>query len=292
MMMNDWTQFYLGGFSEVNEFGKIKRFLENKKLFKTLSLFLSQSEGIKVPPTALLLSVDIPLIKFLFKKWGAPLMLRMDYSGLPKRKYIGGIPVYTFDMLIRLSNFLIMNGFYPLLHPHYDRFDDEVSVGLILDKSSHDSIIEAVGKGFDASDLRLGSTIPHEIISFNNLSFNVEFRKIVDQSQYLVSVKERREKIRQLVSYIEFANRHGELLTSLKDIEVKDVLTSMKKLELNKEYTKISFSHLKKLMRESLKIQRKVLSQLPESQQFIASFSFLPQAGWLLWDIYGSWYKR
>jgi hypothetical protein len=57
-------------------------------------------------------------------------------------------------------------------------------------------------------------------------------------------------------------------------------------------YEKLPRSILSPLLPMIETIRFRVLSALPPSHVYVASFSYLPDRTWVLWDIYGDWYRR
>lgn len=263
--------------------------LKNKKLFKTLSLLLSSRAQIKVLPTALLLDYNNKYIDELITLWGLPLMIRMDFQVLPSKKLLGGIPLYNIEIIESVSEFIFRENCMPLFHPHLDRFEDLYSCGVVLNNKDFKCTIEIVGKGFDASDLRLGSSNPHEIININLFDGTVNERFIIPKGEYNKSKLERTKKINKYLNYIEFVNNGGLLLSSLNKFKVTSKPANK---NIPESYTAIPSYILKELANIIFKIRLDVLEPLPKSDVYIASFSYLPNRGWVLWDIYGSWYSR
>lgn len=259
------------------------------KLYKTLSLLLSSRAKVTIPPTALLLDYHKEYIDELVALWGLPLMIRMDFQVLPSKKTLGGIPLYNIEIIESVSEFLFRENCMPLFHPHLDRFEDFYSCGVLLNNKDFNCTIEIVGKGFDASDLRLGSSNPHEIININLFDDTINERFIIPKEKYNKSKLERIKKANKYLRYIEFVNNGGLLLSSLNKFKVTSKSANK---NIPESYTAIPSYILKELSNIIFKIRLDVLESLPKSDVYIASFSYLPNRGWFLWDIYGSWYSR
>lgn len=266
--------------------------LQEKGLFKTLSLVLAARASVDVPPTLLMLVKRMDIVTRFTEDWGLPLMIRMDFSSLPDRKTLGGIPLYALRTIDLVSEFLLAQGCYPLFHPHLDRFDDIYSAGVIMERSNYTIRVEVVGKGFDASDLRLGRSTPHESLEFDLLENSVISRNIISNSVYSSEKAARERRIQQYIRYTNYANKTGRLLWSLEDVDDYLLPHRVGRIQLPDEYSPLSDSLLRSLVEAVWSLRTRVVSHLPPSESFVASFSLLPNRGWILWDVYGSWYKR
>jgi len=166
--------------------------LSRKHLYKTLSLLCASRARIHTLPTLLLLEPKYELIEKAGELWGWPIMIRMDYSVFPKQKPLGGIPVYTFEAAKKVSDFLFSINCFPLFHKHADRFEDEYSVGVLIEPKSHMVHAEVVGKGFDAGDLRLGKSRPHEVFSLDMQERRIRQEGSVDVDSYKTDAAKRK----------------------------------------------------------------------------------------------------
>lgn len=266
--------------------------LWRKHLYKVLSLVEAARARIRVPPTLLLLGMNRKILSYVIKLWKLPLMVRMDFGSLPKRKTLGGIPIYSKSSLIAIAKFLFRENCYPIFHPHLDRFKDVYSVGIMIDPSSPVAHIEVVGKGFDASDLRLGESIPHESIKIDVFEFSILYRSFISHSDYLNAKIIRNEKVRKLQKYIKYANHKGKLLPSL-NLSDKDTKNKIEdQVFIPERYIPLPDNHLSYLIEITSILYSKVLKNLPYSKTFVASLSYLAESGWVLWDVYGQWYRR
>jgi hypothetical protein len=216
----------------------------------------------------------------------------MDYSSLAGKKFLGGIPALSVEALESLCGFLLRNAFFPLLHPHYDRFEDMYSVGILFNTSSDMAHLEVVGRGFDASDLRLGTAVPHESMEIDYLENRISERRRITSALYREERMRRIERVLQYRQYILFANESGRLITSLKDLDPPQLTVTQGSVGIPEIYEPIP-SHLIRELREMISVMKYfVIPKLPLANDYSASFSYVPHKGWLLWDIYGSWYNR
>ncbi|HWD92257.1 MAG TPA: hypothetical protein VG938_07905 [Verrucomicrobiae bacterium] len=268
------------------------RFLLERGFFKTLSLLEAARAELNTPPTMLLLDGAYPPIGDIISRWGLPIMIRMDYGSFPKVKPLGGIPIYSLPAVKSISDSLFRGGLYPLLHPHIDRFTDIFSVGMIITRENSEVQMEIVGRGFDASDLRLGTAIPHESFVYDIHDDSISNRCQISPQEYKREKTERAKRIAQFECYIDYANREGRLLSSVGHFSPSpDRITNVVSL-IPDSFTAIGRSEIKALAKFALKLQLEVLPKLPTSESFVASLSLVPRLGWILWDVYGHWYRR
>lgn len=266
--------------------------LSNKHLYKTLSLLCASRAHIHTLPTLLLLEPRYELVEKVGELWGWPLMIRLDYSIFPKQKPLGGIPVYTFDAAKRISDFLFSINCFPLFHKHADRFEDEYSVGVLIEPKAHMVQAEVVGKGFDAGDLRLGKSRPHEVFSLDMLDSRIRQDASFDADSYKFDADQRKTYACKLSKYVRYVNEQCQLLPEIEGIEHFDVSNCNMDFSPPDTYTPLKPSLKVSLLKTVEAVYYEVVNQLPPSQVYVASFSYLPAHGWLLWDIYGHWYKR
>jgi len=269
-----------------------KNLLDNKRLYKTLSLLCASRSGIHTLPTLLLLEPNYELVSKAGVLWGWPLMIRMDYTVFPKDKPLGGIPVYTFDAAKKISDFLFSINCFPLFHKHADRFEDEYSVGVLIEPKSTMVHAEVVGKGFDAADLRLGKSRPHEVFSLDMQENRIRQEANVDTESYKIDAGQRKTYACKLSKYVRYVNEQCRLLPELDGIEYFDGSDCNIDFSPPETYTPLKPSLKVSLLKKVETVYYEVMNQLPKSPVYVASFSYLPDHGWLLWDIYGHWYKR
>ena len=265
--------------------------LHKQGLYKFLSLLEAARSGVKTPPTLLLLEWNEKAVKSVIDSWSLPLMIRLDYTVLPKNKNLGGIPLHTYQSVRSVCKSLISQNCYPMLHPHLDRFNNKYSVGILMAPGKADSLIEVVGEGFDASDIRLGSSLFHEIIKVDILRDLILESMSISKDDYRKERTFRITKINKLKQYIDYANTNGTLLPSLDVFKLSEKMPKGE-ISIPSEYNPIPKTYLSDLTRIAFTIWDKVLSTLPQSKEFVASLSFLEKTGWILWDIYGHWYAR
>jgi hypothetical protein len=265
-------------------------FLRDRRLLKTLSLLEARAADVPIPPTLLLLEPRPGTLRAFAAAHGGAVMMRMDYSTLSAPKPLGGIALFTDFSRERASAYLFAQNLFPLFHPNLDRFQDQYSAGLLLNTRSAGCRAEIVGPGFDASDLRLGASIPHESLSVDLARASVLTRSIISESGYEQQRSVRILTAKRFRAYTKFVNRTGRLLSSL------DRLTgssqSAAQPHIPPSYCPMPDITLSKLLDIGTRIRLQVLDRLPRSEEFVASLSFVPKRGWLLWDIYGAWYHR
>ena len=266
--------------------------LRSKRLFKTLSLVLAARNSIPVPQTLLMVASRPDVVKQIVDEWHLPVMIRMDYSSLPASKPLGGIPLRSVQAISAVANFLFQEGYFPLLHPHLDRFEDVYSVNMMVNRTDFKVLLEVVGRGFDASDLRLGAASPHESLTYDLVEDAVVGRRLISDSSYCRERVQRAERATRYKKYVEYANQTYRLLSSLKDLKVDDSRCEQEMLLIPDSYSPLHKSHLRSLAEIAWQLRTGVVGILPPSESFVGSMSFLPEKGWVLWDIYGQWYRR
>jgi hypothetical protein len=268
------------------------RLLYDKGMFKTLSLLHAKRAGLNVPSTALLFEQNDAFVREIVSRWSLPVMVRMDYDLLPTSKPLGGIPIHSFKAIESISGFLFRHQLCPLLHPNIDRFRDIYSAGIVLTKRSTEIQIELVGIGFDASDLRLGKAIPHESFAYDITNDCFSNRHQISVGDYMSERAERAKRIAQLRCYIDFANQEGQLLPSLEEFNPSADEIASASAEIPNRYSPIGRRDIRTLAGFAWTIQERVLPTLPDSESFVASLSLVPRFNWILWDVYGHWYRR
>lgn len=271
----------------------LEELLTSKGLLKTLTLLLANQAGLKVPPTLLMLEPNSAALERFGEEHEWPLMVRMDFTKLPRPKTLGGIPIRSLLIAEHINRFLFEHNCYPLYHPHLDRFKDVYSCGIQISAHSKELIIEVVGKGFDAGDLRLGKTTPQESIRASVSGGGFSRVSTVSPEIYSRQRKDRLRRMAQFQSYINYANNHGKLHHELERFS-RDNPKSARGISrlIPDTYVPIPDKDVKKLCEQALLIRSMVLPKLPFSKDYVASFSLLPRKKWILWDIYGSWYNR
>jgi hypothetical protein len=263
--------------------------LQKSSYYKSYSLYLANCNSIPILDTLVILSesaLDSPeLSRSLLKE---PIMLRMDYAHINHgKKYIGGIPVYSYSSLQSLCAFLFSRQYIPLLQTYINRFEDKYSINCCFGLNSSTLSIESVGKGFDAGDLRLGLLNPHEVILFNFDYWEIKERKIIGKEEYEISRESRNKYISKMIDYIEYVNSEHKLLHSIDNLAGKKYSGSM-----DRNYAPLAKKTIDDISFWAYKIQKELLPQLPDSDDYVASFSILENEALVLWDIYGKWYYR
>jgi len=266
--------------------------LFDRKLFKILSLLRAHRALVDIPPTLLLADKRMDTVSEFANKHGLPLMIRMDYANLSERKAQGGIPIHSLAVIEKVIDFLFGAQYYPLLHPHLDRFKDLYSAGVMLNSTSKHGYFEIVGQGFDAADLRLGKAIPHESFECELTLGNIRNRRFISREMYDREKIERKKRTAQYQHYIEYANKYGRLKANLDTFDTSQGTKRREEPDMPDEYRPLSTNYMQQLIQIASRVRYMVLDGLPPSESHIASFSMLPGRGWILWDIYGQWYKR
>jgi len=219
-------------------------------------------------------------------------MIRVDYRSRPKAKPFGGVPLYSLDTIQHVCDDLVSRGCLPLFHPHLDRFQDIFSCGVLLTDQSLEVDVEIVGKGFDAGDLRLGRALPHETLRLNLPRGSIERRAIIADDVYQGERAARAKFIRKLKAYSNFVNESATLLADLAQFDFETFGTDGSELMIPARYEVMPSHQLEELVGIIRAIASDVLRFLPHSKVYVASLSYLPIEGWILWDVYGDWYLR
>ena len=267
--------------------------LKKAKAFKMLSLVEASRSGIPILPTALCLNYNSNYLNQIMTTLKLPLIIRVDYKNLPKRKVLGGFPLHRNDTVKEVSKFLVREKYYPVYHPFVNRLNNLYSVGILIEPKSNESYLEILGQGFDASDLRLGSSIPHQTLRLYHYEFlKAETISIISPSSYKKERDRRKIKISKMLKYTDFINKNNYLLSSLEtfssDNENQNALLSL----IPEEFTPIPENMLKSLIEMTYVLRSDVINKLPDSNNYIVSLSYVDRHEWVLWDIYGEWYYR
>ena len=256
--------------------------------YKSYSLFLAYSKNINILNTLILTTADsIEILDIYLKGFSFPIMLRMDYSNFQNSKFIGGIPVYTLSTLKKICLFLFNNGYIPVLQSYANRFENIYSFGCSINKKDDELIIEFVGKGFDAGDLRLNLTNPHQIIRYDCTNWKI-LSNVIKNDEYLYAKEKRELYTGKMETYFKYANSEYKLLNG-KDFNLLEVGNSK---ILNDEYIPVTKNQIEEAAYFSFNMKKNIMISLPFSKDYIASFSVLEGKKCVLWDIYGEWYHR
>jgi hypothetical protein len=264
--------------------------LSQHRVYKTLSILAAGSAGIPTPPFLLLLGEDPEALTYFAKQWAMPLMIRIDYRRLPRSKPIGGISIDKMETMMRVCRSLLAEDCYPLLHPNIDRMSDVYSCGAIMSAASLDAELEFVGRGFDAGDLRRGTAIPHERMRFNLSTGSISEHSVIAPDEYEREKHRRARYATALDRYTSEVNKSGHLKSAI-NVASSGAYKSGALERIPTNYERVPKLALKSLLPLIDGIRLRVLSTLPPSAAYVASFSFLPNKTWVLWDIYGHWYR-
>lgn len=269
---------------------QLRHFLNEEGLYKTLSLLEACRHNIPIPPTVLFYNLGDGALNSLLAKWSLPVTMRMDYKAFPQSKPLGGISLASRTGVRRIMRFLYKHKLYPLLHPYINRFDNIYSVGALIRQDSLSVDVEIVGRGFDAGDLRLGQSCPHQRYTIDLSEGIIKELELIGERQYSDERKARIVRRSQLKSYAQYADDKGELLNNLNVLPTPVVTGDDQSVPAI--YSPIPGEHLRALSHIIEKVVLYVLQYLPYSNSYVASISYVKDKGWLLWDIYGSWYVR
>ena len=265
-------------------------YLKNKKLFKSLTIMWAHKVGIPVPRSYVVMepyNIDLNWIK---EKVGNKIMVRVDYATRNNCKPLGGIILYNINIFTKLAKYIFNLGYYPLINEAdgISRFENIYSVNVLF-RGSY-VYLEIVGKGFDASDLRLGEVVPHELVVLNTRN-EIIHHKIIDVSDYRKTVQYRRKKIRLLQAHEKFMNDTGLILSKLDECVLSFYLDEEKDIDIPQRYEPISDKYISEL-KTYISLIKSNLYELPASKEYIATFTLFRNYGWLLWDVFGYWYYR
>lgn len=268
------------------------RLLESRRLFKTMSLCLAERAGIVTPPLLLVVSDSTATIGRFAQQWGDILMLRIDYSSLPRSKPLGGIPIRSIPTMCKLHKVLRVMGCYSLWHTPLNRLSDLYSVGVSLTTSNFNAEIEVVGPGFDAGDLRLGLATPHETLTIDMLTNSCMRTQQISSEAYTLARQQRMLTRRRIRGYTSCANEHGRLITSLSQVSAESLPDPEGADVIPSSYRPMRPEVLNELLPLIWRLRTGVITDLPFSNTYVGSLSFVPPTGWVLWDVFGSWYAR
>ncbi|MEM1989000.1 MAG: hypothetical protein QXS41_04140 [Candidatus Woesearchaeota archaeon] len=275
-----------------NEIEEIIKFSFENKFYKILSLAAALKTKLQIPSTVLLLKENKKNLEEICNFLNLPLMVRVEYKSFPNKKVLGGIPLFSKEIVKKVSSFLLENGYFPIFHPNIERLEDQYSAGILIEPKNKIILVEIVGKGFDASDLRLGQTSPHEQFIIDPIFyFKIKDRKIISSEVYIQERKKRLIKLKKLVAYVEYVNKEGRLLDSLNDLE-KFVDNKHSSYCIPEKYELLPNTIQRELLSISKTLYEWTINLLPPSKSFVASLSYINNIGWILWDIYGEWYYR
>lgn len=269
-----------------------RHLLRDRGLFKMLSIVLCSQYGLSVPNTALLLDRRKQQFFASIGNWSRPHIYRVEYTTRPDSKVLGGVPIQNQKIASQLTSSLFKSGYYPLVHSYLDRFQNSYSAGVLLSSDSSDAFFEIVGPGFDAGDLRLGLSNPHEVFSVNLRTSVIHEDWTIPQEQYVRSRQARCDRIARLSAYFKYVNSHAILLPELPKASVRAMSSSLGDLLPPKSYEPIPKTMMNRLIHIAESVRRTIIPQLPSSKSYAVSLSYVKPNAWIIWDIYGEWYER
>ncbi len=268
----------------------VEKFILYNKLYKLYTLVLCRKYNLPTLNTVAILSYDEKILNKCIKIF--PFLLRFDFQTLPRKKYLGGIIIYNKNIIYELFKRLLDEKYVPLLSEPVHRLEDLYSIGCLISQNIDDVVIEIVGTGFDASDLRLGDFVPHEIIEYNIRENYIINRSVIDDDKYKEQITLRKIKIAKLKIYEEIVNKEGRLLNSE---EFNQITIDHKYLDdvfIPPKYRPIGNKLLNELIDLCRDIKMYIIPKLPKSKSYIVSITYTYGRRWIIWDIYGGWYKR
>ncbi|MEM1535390.1 MAG: hypothetical protein QXO56_02655 [Candidatus Pacearchaeota archaeon] len=275
-----------------NEIEEIIKFSFENKFYKILSLAAALKTKLQIPSTVLLLKENKKNLEEICNFLNLPLMVRVEYKSFPNKKVLGGIPLFSKEIVKKVSSFLLENGYFPIFHPNIERLEDQYSAGILIEPKNKIILVEIVGKGFDASDLRLGQASPHEQFIIDPIFyFKIKDRQVISSKVYTQERKRRLIKLNKLDMYVKYANREGKLLASLDDLE-EFAGSRHRSYHIPRKYEPLPTAIQRELLNISKILYEWTINLVPPSKSFVASLSYISNIGWILWDIYGGWYHR
>lgn len=266
--------------------------LGERSLYKALSLFLGDTAGLNVLPTLVLIEKNAKAAGDFLAENGSPVMMRYDYTRLPRKKYLGGIPLRGKRIIGKVCRFFHNERLFPMLHRNVDRSRNRYNVGALVREGEDEVLIEVVGKGFDASDLRHGRSIPHETFCYDLSRGRISQHETIRQDSYDRAVPKRLNYLDSLLRYFDIINESGEVMAK-GDIESLDPgPVRANRLDIPDSYEPLPPDDRAALLRGIRVACDGVLPFLPRSSNYTLSFSLIDDCGWVFWDIYGAWYAR
>ena len=277
---------------------KILKYLIHNNLLK--SYVYASASKFDLNSVESYLILDYNLDKRFLSSIQYPFQIRADYKKLNRCKPMGGITIRNHDITSKLIKNLIKNGYYPIITPdpkgYLNRFKNLYSFNILFWQDS--IIVEAVGKGFDLSDLKRGNFNPHETIVIDKNNKQILRREVVDFESYQKSVLKRQNKIKLLISYELFVNKYGFMLEKLENYYC--LFKYLENTESTVSYEpQIPFRY-NPMPRFLINNIIKMLDKIDlfnknieiKSDNIVFSFSYNKSSGIVLWDIYGEWYRR
>ena len=105
---------------------------------------------------------------------------------------------------------------------------------------------------------------------------------------YIRERNKRLIKCKKISQYIEYVNKKNKLLDSFDIFKEQNDISH----NISKNYSPMPLFIASELVKINKDIYTHVINMLPYSKSFVASLSYINNVGWILWDIYGSWYRR
>ena len=270
--------------------------LKIEKLYKSYAYAVATLVGLETIDSYLILSSEGIIPDVLLSN---PVQVRVDYKHYNECKPMGGVTIYNLKIVPLLIKRLLNRGFYPIFTPDpkgtLSRYKNLYSFNVLV--SNNNIVIEAVGPGFDLSDLKRGDIIPHETIIIDKKTKQVLKRNYAKKETYLKSLEIRKIKLKYLLLYEKFANMYGLMLERLDRYKcLLDQLEEEKHLTLPSRFQE-SYSpipeKLLKMILGRLDIMEEFINNIEiPTTNVIFSYSYSKESGLVLWDVYGEWYIR
>jgi hypothetical protein len=268
----------------------IQEYCITQKLFKSLSLSIfNYNNTINCPTSILITTKNKQIVSDFCMKFQFPLLIRIDYAALPEKKFLGGIEINSLESLLEVNEYIISNKCFTLLQSNFSRFNNDLNIGVLYIRNNKNVVIEYLGKGFDASDLRLGKINPHEIKNYNLDSYHINQIYLCSRKEYQESRIARIQNIKKLASYQKHVNNYRTLLSNIESIGFSDNI--FRKITLPPKEYKATNKFIEKKIIRFIHAFAYLQNKLPHSNSYVASLS-INNNKLLLWDIYGQWYKR
>jgi len=199
------------------------RILRERKLYKIYSLLLIQKAGMRTAPTFVILDKKPNNLKKILSQWEFPLLLRFDFASARNSDLvIGGALIQTPQAVERIAIDILQRGFTPFFCVSPDRHNNLYSASVVMARHSNEIMIELVGEGFDAGDLKRGVISPHETLSYDTASDEISGKRIIQEADYQTSRLERTRRVAQISAYSDFVNKEGHTLANFDNLTSSD----------------------------------------------------------------------
>ena len=226
-----------------------------------------------------------------FHGWNE-VMIRSDKKPETDFQIRGGYIIRFEQLSDEIKRLFRLGRIVMLLEPA-SRYADLYSINVLLSDNEQQALIEIVGPGFDATDLKRGEVSPHEVIYLEvkdkRVSNRVLSRKIIDNESYKSSVSIRLAKIGKEVSS-ESCSITDRIMTraDYENIAKQYLSTSGYNLLLNsaKEYIPLPDGYLLQFIKYIKNLPWQLCS-FGKEQNYIISCSILGQSKprMIFWDI-------